>query len=278
MRKRSAQKLNTDLRVHWLDKVLWDSAGLMQRSRELTPLYIERYAGPRSAPEFSAHSFWEITWIFQGGGEVQADGVFSFCEGTAILIPPGVLHRESSKAKVDSLWIGIEGTLLRSMEKPRAMLVRDTGLNPIFKSLWLHSQHRAGRIGPILDGLVRVMMSQFFRSYSEGNESASSQIAHAVAFLRRHYREKITIPQLSQKFGYSEGHFYREFKRYTGCSPIGYLTDIRIGHASHWLQNSLLPVAEIADMVGFPDALYFSRVFKKATGCGPTKFRKYRPA
>lgn len=46
-------------------------------------------------------------------------------------------------------------------------------------------------------------------------------------------------------------------------------------HAKWQLLHTLRPVKEIAREVGFADELYFSRLFKKATGCSPTFFREF---
>jgi AraC-like DNA-binding protein len=57
-----------------------------------------------------------------------------------------------------------------------------------------------------------------------------------------------------------------------GVSPLKYLTQIRISHAKRLLrlkQRSGMSIQEIAWLSGFQDSLYFSRVFKKATGVAP---------
>ena len=63
------------------------------------------------------------------------------------------------------------------------------------------------------------------------------------------------------------------FKRETGQSIIGYLTDQRIIEAKKLLIDSLLSLKEVAENVGFEDYNYFSRIFKKKTGYTPTQFR-----
>ena len=42
--------------------------------------------------------------------------------------------------------------------------------------------------------------------------------------------------------------------------------------------HTLKPVKQIAAEVGFADELYFSRLFKRATGCSPTFFREFETA
>jgi AraC-like DNA-binding protein len=58
-----------------------------------------------------------------------------------------------------------------------------------------------------------------------------------------------------------------------GQSPNHYLVDFRIGHAKRLLAESALTVSEIAFQVGFNDAGYFARMFKRRVGVTAKEFR-----
>lgn len=68
--------------------------------------------------------------------------------------------------------------------------------------------------------------------------------------------------------------FIRCFKDFTGSSPQAYLTDMRIEQAKDLLSNTSFQIAEIAELVGYSDPLYFSRIFKKKTGYSPNEYKK----
>ena len=68
--------------------------------------------------------------------------------------------------------------------------------------------------------------------------------------------------------------FIRNFKEYTGSTPTQYLLSLRISNAQSLLESTSYQVAEIADIVGYSNPLYFSRLFKKQCGVTPTEFRK----
>lgn len=72
----------------------------------------------------------------------------------------------------------------------------------------------------------------------------------------------------------SEGHFIKTFKELTGKTPHQYKTSVAINKAINLLDTSNLNISEIADILGFEDSLYFSRIFKKEVGLPPTHFRK----
>jgi YesN/AraC family two-component response regulator len=63
------------------------------------------------------------------------------------------------------------------------------------------------------------------------------------------------------------------FKKYTGSSPIEYVTKLRMDRAKHLLMNSTMPISCIAEEVGYADPLYFIRMFTRKTGVPPKKFR-----
>ena len=63
------------------------------------------------------------------------------------------------------------------------------------------------------------------------------------------------------------------FKDELGLTIIEYLTDIRITAAKQMLENSDLMVKQIAEKVGYQEASYFTRVFKKNTGVSPAEYR-----
>jgi len=56
--------------------------------------------------------------------------------------------------------------------------------------------------------------------------------------------------------------------------PMQYITSLRIAAAKGYLENSDKSIAEIAAAVGYENALYFSRIFKKRTGMTPSEYKQ----
>jgi AraC-like DNA-binding protein len=71
----------------------------------------------------------------------------------------------------------------------------------------------------------------------------------------------------------SEAHFCRTFKKLYGQSVIAHINELRVDKAEQLLQNTPLTITEIAFSVGFNDANYFSRVFRKKRGVSPQQTR-----
>ena len=86
--------------------------------------------------------------------------------------------------------------------------------------------------------------------------------------------DDVKICELAESFGMSEAHFIRSFKKYNGLTPRAYALKYRMEQAKMLLSSSDIRVSDVANLCGFPDALYFSRVFKKYSGCAPLDYRR----
>ncbi len=92
--------------------------------------------------------------------------------------------------------------------------------------------------------------------------------------LRRHYREKITIPQLAALACMSERNFQRQFTRFCGESPNRCLLRIRLEKARDLLKNTNWEISRIAAETGFQENAYLTRQFKKHFALSPTQYRQ----
>ena len=66
----------------------------------------------------------------------------------------------------------------------------------------------------------------------------------------------------------------RRFKAATGTTLIEYLQNLRIEQGKHLLETSQLPVDEISAAVGYADASFFRRLFKRLAGLSPSRYRR----
>ncbi|MBB6672562.1 AraC family transcriptional regulator [Cohnella nanjingensis] len=108
------------------------------------------------------------------------------------------------------------------------------------------------------------------RPHSHDEELVRQVIAH----LSTQYAEPVTIEAMAETLGYNRAYLSRLFKRQAGLTPIAFLTRLRIDHGRRLLrERPELTVEQIASSVGFHDALYFSKQFRKAYGQTPTDYR-----
>ena len=94
-------------------------------------------------------------------------------------------------------------------------------------------------------------------------------------FLREHYAESITGEELSRRFGFVPSYITKLFRAHRGVSPLQYLTRVRLDKAKEIIRGEpRLMLKEIAQMVGYSDPLYFSRVFRKEVGVWPSEYKQ----
>jgi two-component system response regulator YesN len=94
-------------------------------------------------------------------------------------------------------------------------------------------------------------------------------------YVARHYGEKnLTVQRAAESLAISASYLSKLIKRHMGTSFVDFLTDFRLARARELLGTTDLMAYEIAEAVGYPDAHYFSTIFRKRLGITPSEFRE----
>lgn len=101
-------------------------------------------------------------------------------------------------------------------------------------------------------------------------------IYKATEYIKTHYMQKISLDDVARYVYLSPPYFSKIFKEETGGNFNTYLNNVRIEQSKKYLLNNNIALADIANMVGYEDQSYFSKVFKKVTGLSPLRFRQSR--
>lgn len=99
------------------------------------------------------------------------------------------------------------------------------------------------------------------------------RLLHVQAFVRDHISEALHVERLAAEVHMSQYHFARMFKHATGQPPHLYVVMQRVGHARDLLQETELPLLEVAEQSGFRTQGHFTGVFRRYTGVTPRTFR-----
>lgn len=100
----------------------------------------------------------------------------------------------------------------------------------------------------------------------------SKLIQDAIIYIMSNYTEALTASQIANKLYISPDHFMRLFKEEVGMTYHDYLINYRIDIAKKLLQSGEYKVNEVCIMVGYPNANYFHKIFKKHTGKSPNAY------
>lgn len=123
---------------------------------------------------------------------------------------------------------------------------------------------------------IFVLISRAIMSAKKFSSTSEKEVAFAMHYFRKNYNTEISIEEYSESRGLSNCWFIQCFKEITGSSPLQYILKLRISNAQSLLENTYYTITEIANMVGYTNSLYFSRLFHKYIGMSPKEYRKVK--
>ncbi len=263
--------------ISFLKDSLWGGDFGASRSSYLSPIYIERIRGVLASGIFGYHKFWEIACVISGEGRlrIEKQDDIPIVDSRIFLIPPDIAHTELTDTRAEMIWIGCKGDVFRGLPVDKVLYTTSSDIAAKSQEIWNLSRRGYGHVGMELDGRCLDILGCFQRHFKEGKVQADQNIIEkAVAYINEHFADDLDISELASKFNCSEGHFYRLFKKRIGLTPVSYISKVRVQNAAQWLLRSDIAVSQIANLVGYRDQFYFSRVFRKIAGTGPKSYRE----
>lgn len=106
------------------------------------------------------------------------------------------------------------------------------------------------------------------------SDNAYLSISYAIRRIEEFPQCNDSVAALAAKCGISETSFRQKFKQYTGgLGPVEYRNYLRVEKSKDFLQIGHCSIESIADTLGFYDASYFIKIFKRMTGITPHEYR-----
>lgn len=99
-------------------------------------------------------------------------------------------------------------------------------------------------------------------------------IADCQEWLGHHYKHPDIVARLIARSGLAERSFTRRFKEATGYTALDYVQALRVEEAKEMLETTSAPTDAVGRAVGYEDAAFFRRVFKRRTGITPARYRQ----
>ncbi|WP_248930315.1 response regulator [Paenibacillus hamazuiensis] len=115
---------------------------------------------------------------------------------------------------------------------------------------------------------------QLSRRLLERQHKENHVIYEIAKYIQNHYHQDITLQDIAGHFYLSREYISRKFKQEFHVNISDYITSIRMDRAKLLLLNPSYRISQIAELVGYDDEKYFSKVFKKTVGISPNEYRK----
>jgi len=248
---------------------------IIQKSRPVLK-YCERFDQNSNKWDYSQHShpYIELIYFLEGKMKLTAAGShMNVSMYDTLVYPADCLHQDGKNLEMDCeiicLWVDIPELVL---DKIILMHEHNRNIRDLFLFIY-NEQHRENAMPYMVENAVKLLLMAILRDQSELPEGEQF-LNQIIQYIDRHYNEKITLDQLSQRIHISKSYLTRRFRQYTGETVVNYINKLRVQYAREMLINTDRNMAEIAWEVGFESPKYFHRVFKRETGESPAGYRR----
>ncbi|HSW25121.1 MAG TPA: helix-turn-helix domain-containing protein [Burkholderiaceae bacterium] len=113
-----------------------------------------------------------------------------------------------------------------------------------------------------------------YASLTRGAAAADARVARCQQWAASNYHAESPVAQMVALSGLPERTFKRRFVQATGMAPLDYVHTLRLEEAKQMLEASELPVEAIALEVGYQDASFFGRLFRRKVALTPAQYRR----
>lgn len=244
------------------------------------------FIGPKTVPYPHWHENIEFLYCICGKGEAVIDShSVAFGKGDLVVVNSSRLHyiktTESdalvyyclivSSALLEQFGLHAETVEFRD-------LVCSEEIQKRFELIISEMKEKKECFEAVVKGEIGAMTAQLKRDFSAGSRKPESgdAIKRGIEYLKKNFRETVSLDDVAQYAGFSRFYFSRHFKEMTGYTVTDYLNYLRCREADFLLRSSDKTVSDIASECGFDDVSYFTKVYKRYTGRLPSHVRKER--
>jgi transcriptional regulator GlxA family with amidase domain len=115
---------------------------------------------------------------------------------------------------------------------------------------------------------------QPFARLARSRQVEDAAIARCQTWIAEHYHEPAPVAAMVRLSGLPERSFKRRFRQATGMGPLEYVHTLRLEEAKQLLESGDAPIEAIANEVGYEDAGFFGRLFRRSVSLTPAQYRK----
>ena len=275
-----------------------DLSKLNQKSFNPEILYVCYHQRETSIGQNHNHDFLEVSIVMSGEAVYFIEGErYPVQQGDVLLFNPGVNHYEiiEENSVCAQLHIGFRNLVIEGLPHDYFPIT-----NPCIKlqnyqdellrlSQKIKDEEKQKLAGyeivlralfiQLMIVLMRDLTSETYiphtRHLSFESFAERKQIVNTIiSYMSENYMNEISLEKLSKNMYLSSIYISKIFKEETGDSPINYLIKLRLTHAYRLLDTKKYSVKCVSNKIGYKDAYYFSKVFKKHYGYPPSVLLK----
>lgn len=227
----------------------------------------------------------EIEWLqhcYASGATLAAA-----CSGAMLLAAAGLLdghdatthwaYCEVMRKQYPAITVHAQRALVASGDGQR-LVMAGGGTSWLDLALYLIARH-AGVEAAMQTARINLIDwhnvgQQPFARLARTRQVDDAVIARCQTWIGEHYEEPAPVAAMVRLSGLAERSFKRRFQQATGMPPLEYVHTLRLEEAKQLLEATQQPIESIANQVGYEDAGFFNRLFKRQVNLTPAQYRK----
>mgnify|MGYP003289614696 CR=1 FL=1 len=224
-------------------------------------------------------------WILEGECYLNIDSQYYVAHpGQMVYLPKGKMRSYSHASSTFSMYemafsASVNGqNLMEALNLTTSNFVVDILQRDEMSLLFERSSHVEIRKNPLYDLGWCANIVNIIRLYAEAHQKQNSETTDRFApvfdYMAENLQSPISISALAELIHMQPTYFTHRFRDAYGVPPVAYLGRLRVHKAMELLVSTDRSIDEIGCSVGFQDAAYFSRFFKKHCGVTPSEYRR----
>lgn len=234
------------------------------------------------------HTHMELFYIVGGKGQfLIEDQLYPVNANNLVIINPNVTHTEVSlnAQPLEYIVLGIDGLELVTGETSNGQFnildhFESVEISSCLRNILREMELKNTGYEDICQAYMEILIIRLMRSIDLAVPtdpqlgSGNRQCAAVKRYIDLHFKESLTLEQLSQEAHMNKYYLAHAFKREYGVSPINYMTSRRIEESKYLLAETDLSMSQIAQLLGFSSLSYFSQVFRRTQSITPMEYRQ----
>lgn len=236
------------------------------------------YWGPGRKGRYVLH------YIISGKGLLIVEGVrYPIVAGDIFVIMKDdtVYYKSDAEDPLEYRWIGFSGIKAPGILHKTCFSTRnpvchnmnhdgfaDSALSDINKSINKENASELELIGKLylfLDGLIL----RCPKNTDEVTAIKHDYVQRCIRYIHDNYNKDCQINTITKELGLSRAYLFKLFKKYVGVSPSVYLQELRMHHANSLIEQNIYSLDEVAQLVGYNNSAYFSKVYRSYYNVSP---------